>query len=118
MTPQEQAAKAAIAIPDWLAEKANQYSAQPASDQSDYAFGKGIGAYNGYVTGYLAACSDKDAEIELKRPHKPFIEWNAEDYDMAANIIAKAMNLTSSEWGIIRYAIRNAVESNSSKTQQ
>jgi hypothetical protein len=44
-------------IPQWLAEKANQYSAQPQSAQSDYTFGKGIGMYNGYIAGYTAALS-------------------------------------------------------------
>lgn len=47
----------------------------------------------------------------LKR--KPFKKWTAEEYDMAANAVQDAMQLTTEEWSVIRLAIRRAVECNS-----
>lgn len=59
---------------DQLAIAADQYSAQPGGGQSDYAFGKTIGAYNGYIAGYLAGFSSREEAFESLKTRVKVLE--------------------------------------------
>lgn len=50
-------------IKEQLAQDADQYSARQKGDspESDYSFGKVIGAYNGYLAGYKAGAEKYEA---------------------------------------------------------